>query len=360
MSPVLRSIRPVGLAVLLLVGLALAGLLPAVQRVAEAQSPPSSQSPSPIQSQAQSPLPSQSQAYPSHPVRLVAPFPPGGPIDVLARTVGEQFTRRTGQAVIVENLPGAGGNIGIERVARAAPDGYTWLFVPQGNITINATLMPDMPFNWERDFAPVTLVATAPNMLVVSPSLPVTSYRELVAYARAHPGKVSYGSPGIGSSLHLAGELLRREAGIDIVHVPYKGTTQAMADLIGGQIGMMFGAVPTLMPQVRAGKVRAIALTVAARSPAAPDLPTLVESGLRDFDLPSWYGALVPARTPPEIVARIQTEIAAIVSTPDVQRTLEAQGLYPLANAPAEFAARIRRETATWARIIRETGIRAE
>ncbi len=300
------------------------------------------------------------QAFPSHSVRLVAPFPPGGPIDILARTVGEQFSRRTGQPVVIENRPGAGGNIGIEAVARAAPDGYTWLFVPQGNITINATLMPDMPFNWERDFAPVTLVATAPNMLVVSPALPVGNYRELLAYARAHPGKVSYGSPGVGSALHLAGELLRREAGIDIVHVPYKGTTQAMADLIGGQIGMMFGAVPSLMPQVRAGKVRAIALIVATRSPAAPDLPTLAESGLRDFDLPSWYGALVPARTPPEVVDRIQQEIAAIVTSTETRRVLEAQGLYPLANTPAEFAARIRRETATWARIIREAGIRAE
>jgi tripartite-type tricarboxylate transporter receptor subunit TctC len=300
------------------------------------------------------------QTFPAHPVRLVAPFPPGGPVDGLARLVGEHFTRRTGQAVVVENRPGGGGNIGIEQVARAAPDGYTWLFVPQGNITINATLMTNLPFDWARDFAPVTLLATAPNMLVVSPALPVSSFRELVEYARARPGKVSYGSPGIGSALHLAGELLKREAGIDIVHVPYKGTTQAMADLMGGQIGMMLGAVPTLLPQVKAGKVRAIAVTVANRTPAAPDLPTLTESGLRDFDVPSWYGALVPARTPADIVARIQTEIAAILTLPEVQRSLEAQGLYPLPNTPAEFAARIRRETAVWARIIRETGIRAE
>ncbi len=306
------------------------------------------------------PLHASAQAFPSRPVKLVAPFPPGGPIDVLSRLVGEHFTRRTGQAVVVENRPGGAGNIGIDQVAKAAPDGYTWLFVPQGNITINATLIPNMPFNWDRDFTPVTLVAYAPNMLAVSPALPVKNLAELLAYARANPGKVSYGSPGVGSSLHLAGELLRREAKIDIVHVPYKGTTQAMADLIGGQIGMMFGAVPTLMPQVRAGKLRAIAVTVAKRSPAAPDLPTLIEGGVKDFDVPSWYGALVPAKTPVDVVAKIHSEIAAIVTTPEVQKALEAQGLYPVANPPAEFAAQIKRETATWARIIKDTGIKPE
>jgi tripartite-type tricarboxylate transporter receptor subunit TctC len=300
------------------------------------------------------------QPFPSKPVRIVAPFPPGGPIDVLARLVGERFHQRSGQPVTVENRPGGAGNIGIQAVAQAAPDGYTWLFIPQGNITINTTLMRDLPFSWERDFAPVTLIAYAPNLLAVNPSVPAKTLKELIDYAKANPGKLTYGSPGIGSSLHLIGELMKREAGIEISHVPYKGTTQAMQDLLGGQISMMFGSLPTLMPQVKSGKLRALAVTTAKRSPAAPELPTLVESGLKSLDVPSWYGALVPAKTPREIVQKIQAEIAAIVSADETRKTLEAQGLYPVANPPEEFAAQIKRETAVWARVIREGNIKAE
>jgi tripartite-type tricarboxylate transporter receptor subunit TctC len=300
------------------------------------------------------------QPFPSKPVKIVAPFPPGGPIDTLSRLVGEQFQKRTGQPVVIENRPGGAGNIGIQAVAQSAPDGHTWLFIPQGNITINATLMKDLPFNWERDFEPVTLIAYAPNILVVNPSLPAKSVQELIAYAKANPGKVTYGSPGIGSSLHLIGELVNREAGIKLVHVPYKGTTQAMQDLLGGQISMMFGSLPTLMPQVKAGKLRALAVTTAKRSPAAPELPTLVEAGLNNLDVPSWYGALVAAKTPKDIVQKIQAEIAAIIHGPEMQKALEAQGLYPVANRPEEFASQIKRETVTWARIIQESGIKAE
>ena len=304
--------------------------------------------------------PAHSQTFPSRPVKLIAPFPPGGPVDTLSRIVGEKFQQRTGQPVVVDNRPGGAGNIGIDMVAKAAPDGYSWLFVPQGNITINATLIPNMPFNWERDFAPVTLIAYAPNMLAVNPSVPAKTTQELIAYAKANPGKLTYGSPGIGSALHLIGELMRREAGIDIVHVPYKGTPQAMQDLIGGQISMMFGSVPVLLPQVKAGKLRGIAVTTAKRSEAVPELPTLIEGGLKNLDIPSWYGALVPAGTPRETIAKIQSEIAAIVALPDVHAKLEAQGLYAVANKPEEFAAQIKRETAVWAKVIREAGIKAE
>ena len=290
----------------------------------------------------------------------MAPFPPGGPIDLLARTVAERYQQQTGQSVVVDNRPGGAGNIGIQAVAQASPDGYTWLFVPQGNITINATLMKDLPFSWERDFAPVTLIAYAPNVLVVHPSTPAGSVAELIAYAKQNPGKLTYGSPGIGSSLHLIGELMKREAGIELTHVPYKGTTQAMQDLLGGQIRMMFGSAPTLMPQVRAGKLRALAVTTATRTPAAPELPTLVESGLKSLDVPSWYGALVPAKTPPAIVVQIQKDLAAIVNQPQVKSTLQSQGMYPVANRPDEFAAQIKRETAVWARVIREANIKAE
>jgi tripartite-type tricarboxylate transporter receptor subunit TctC len=293
-------------------------------------------------------------------MRLVAPFPPGGPIDLLARLIGEKLQQRWGQPVIVENKPGAGGNIGIKAVADAAPDGHTLLVVPAGNITINATLMKEMPFNWDRDFAAVTKIATAPNILAVHPSVKAATVKELIALARAQPGKLSYGSPGVGSGLHLAGELFRREAGIDILHVPYKGTTQAMNDLMGGQLAMMFGAMPTLLPQVKAGKLRALAVTSAQRAPAAPELPTIAESGLAGFDVSSWYGVMAPAATPRDIVAKLQAEIALIVALPDVKASLEQQGLYPVANRPDVFAAQIRAETARWARVIREADIKPE
>ena len=299
-------------------------------------------------------------AYPTRPIRLVAPFPPGGPVDLLARLVGEKLQARWGQPVLIENKPGAGGNIGIKAVADAAADGYTLLVVPAGNITINATLMTDLPFNWERDFVAVTKIATAPNILAVHPAVKAATLQELIALARTQPGKLSYGSPGIGSGLHLAGELFRREAGIDILHVPYKGTTQAMNDLMGGQLAMMFGAMPTLLPQVRAGKLRALAVTSAQRAPVAPDLPTLAEAGLKGFDVSSWYGVMAPAATPRELIARLQAEIALIVALPEVKAGLEAQGLYPVASRPDVFAADIRAETARWARVIREAAIKPE
>ena len=300
------------------------------------------------------------QSYPVKPVQLIAPFPPGGAIDVLARTIGQRFQQRTGQAVVVENRAGAAGNIGIEMVAKSAPDGYTWLFVPQGNITINATLMPNMPFNWDRDFTAVTLIAYAANVLAVHPSVPARTTQELITYARANPGKLSYGSPGIGSSLHLIGELINREAGVNMVHIPYKGTVPAMQDLMGGQISMMFGAEGTLMPQVKAGKLRALAVTTAKRSLTSPELPSMAEGGLKNVDVPSWYGAMVSARTPRDIVGRIHSEIAAIVNLADVRAALLLQGLQPVANNPDDFAAQIKRETALWARVIKEAGIKAE
>jgi tripartite-type tricarboxylate transporter receptor subunit TctC len=302
----------------------------------------------------------QGQAWPAKPVRFVAPFPPGGPVDLLARLLGQKITEKSGQAVVIENKPGAAGNLGIEQVAKSAPDGTTFLHVPAGNITINATLMRDMPFNWDRDFVPVTMIATAPNLLAVHPGVPAKTVKELIAHAKANPGKLTYGSPGVGSGLHLSGELFRREAGIDIAHVPYKGTTQAMNDLIGGQLTMMFGALPTLMPQVRSGKLRAIAVTSAQRAPSAPDLPTIAESGLPGVDVSSWYAIMAPAKTPPDIVNAVADEVRRILALPDVRQTLDAQGLAPVGMRPADFAAHIKRETATWARIIREANIKPE
>ena len=298
--------------------------------------------------------------WPTRQVRFIAPFPPGGPVDVLARLIGQKITEKSGQPVLVENRPGAAGNLGIDMVAKAAPDGHTLLHVPAGNITINATLMRDMPFSWERDFVAVTMIATAPNLLAVHPMVPAKTIAELVLHAKANPGKLTYGSPGVGSGLHLAGELFRREAGVDIAHVPYKGTTQAMNDLIGGQLTMMFGALPTLMPQVRAGKLRALAVTSAQRSAALPELPSIAESGLPGVDVSSWYAIMAPAKTAPEIVTAVADEVRRILALPDVRLSLEAQGLAPVGMRPADFAAHIRRETAAWAKVIREANIRPE
>ena len=299
----------------------------------------------------------QAQPWPDRNTKFIVPFPAGGVLDVLTRNVAEPLQTASGKTVVVENLPGAAGNIGIQQVARAPGDGATVLFVPQGNITINATLLPNMPFKWERDFTPVTLLAYAHNVLVVHPSVPAKTVAEFIALAKAQPGKLNYASPGNGSSLHLIGELLAREAKIEIVHVPYKGTTQAMQDLIGGQVQAMFGAVPTLLPAIKAGQVRALAVTTARRAEQLPDVPTLAEAGVKGIDVPSWYGVMMPAATPAPLVARVHAAMAAVVAQPAVRSKLLAMGLVPVGNVPADFAAQIQRETAAWATIIREAKI---
>jgi len=300
------------------------------------------------------------QPWPDKQTKFVVPFPAGGVLDVLTRTVAEPLQAATGKTIVVENLPGAAGNIGIQQVARAAADGSTMLFVPQGNITINATLLPNMPFKWDKDFTPVTLLAYAHNVLVVHPSVPAKTVAEFIALAKAQPGKLNYASPGNGSSLHLIGELVAYETKIDIVHVPYKGTTQAMQDLIGGQVQSMFGAVPTLLPAIKAGQVRAIAVTTARRAEQLPDVPTLAEAGIKGIDVPSWYGTMLPAATPPAVVARAQTALSAAMAQPAVRDKLLAQGLTPVGNTPADFASQIQRETAVWAAIIRDRKIKAD
>ena len=300
------------------------------------------------------------QPWPDRSARFVVPFPAGGVLDVLTRSVAESLQLSTGRNIVVENTPGAAGNIGIQNVARATGDGATVLFIPQGNITINATLLPNAPFKWERDFKPVTLVAYAPNVLVVHPAVPAKTVAELIALAKAQPGKLNYGSPGNGSSLHLIGELLKREAKVDLVHVPYKGTTQALQDIVGGQIQVMFGAVPTLMPAIKAGQLRALAVTTARRADTLPDLPTLAEAGVKGIDVPSWYGVMVPAATPDALVVRMHAAIAAALAQPALREKLLSLGLTPVGSKPADFSAQIQRETATWAVVIKEAGIKAD
>lgn len=298
-------------------------------------------------------------AWPTSQTRFIVPFPPGGPMDLLARTVAEALVA-DGHNVVVENLAGGAGNIGIQQAMRAPGDGSALLFVPQGNITINATLFPRLPFNWGRDFRPVTLLASTPNVLVVRPSLAASSVAELIDYAKQNPGKLTYASPGIGSSLHLIGELFRRQAGIDVVHVPYKGTTPAMQDVAGGQVDLMFGALPTLAPYVSSGKLKALAVTTSYRAEAMPALPTLAEAGVTGIDVPSWYGVMAPAALSEALARRIQQEMARVMALPAVHQRLAPQGLTMVTNTPEAFGEQIRRETAQWAEVIRAGDIKAE
>ena len=252
------------------------------------------------------PAPAAAQAFPNKPVRLVVPFPPGGPLDTVGRALAQKLTEAWGQSVIVDNRPGAGGNIGADLVAKAAPDGYTVVMGALSTHAVNPSLYAKMPYDAVKDFAPITLVAITPNVLVVNPSLPVNSVRELVAYAKANPGKLAFGSGSNGSAGHLAGELFKADTGTDLLHVPFKGAAPAMQALLSGDIQLMFDNLASASAQVKAGKLKALAVTTARRSPLAPDLPTMAESGVPGFDISTWFGLLAPAGTPPEIVGQVE------------------------------------------------------
>ena len=304
------------------------------------------------------------QALGSEGFRIVAPFPPGGPIDTLSRLLAAGLTERYKQTAVVENLPGAAGNIGIEKVKRAKPDGHTLLVVPAGNLTINPTLMPNFPFNIERDFVPVTMLAKAPNVLAANPALKVKTVKELIALAKSKTfnsaGSLAYASPGVGSGLHLAGELFKQQADVDLLHVPYKGTGPALNDVLGGQVPLMFSNLPGVLAQIRAGKLIALGITEASRSAAAPDIPTLAEQGVGGVVVTSWYGLLAPGGTPAAVVEQLAKDAADILGVPAVREQLKAQGLTEVLMKPTEFAAHIRAETAQWARIIKARNIVAE
>lgn len=291
---------------------------------------------------------------------IVAPFPPGGPVDTLSRLLAEALGKRYGQTVVVDNVAGAAGNLGIDRVKRAKPDGHTLLVVPAGNLTINPTLMPNFPFNIERDFVPVTMLAKAPNVLVASPALKIKTAPELVALAKAKPGTLFYASPGVGSGLHLAGELFKQQAEVDITHVPYKGTGPALNDVLGGVVPLMFSNLPATLPFIKEGRLVALGITEATRSPVAPDLPTLAEQGIAGVQVTSWYGLLAPAGTPAAVVEQLAKDAHALLAEPAMRDKLAAQGLSDATMKPADFAAYIRKETAVWAPIIKSRGIVAE
>ncbi|MEO8675947.1 MAG: tripartite tricarboxylate transporter substrate binding protein [Casimicrobiaceae bacterium] len=300
------------------------------------------------------------QTYPAKPIRLVVPFPPGGATDILARDVAQKLTEAWGQQVIVDNRPGAGGNIGSELVAKAAPDGYTLEMGTVGTHAINASLYAKMPYDHVKDFAPVILVAGVPNVLVVNPALPANSVAELIAYAKANPGKLNFASSGNGTSIHLSGELFKFMAGVQMTHVPYKGSAPALQDLLGGQVQLMFDNLPPSLPQIKAGKLRALAVTSLTRAPALPDVPTMAEAGLPGFEASSWFGVLAPAGTPPAIVTKLNAEIAKWLATPEAKERLSKQGANAAGGTPEDFAKHIAAETAKWAKVVKDSGAKID
>ena len=300
------------------------------------------------------------QPYPSKPVRLVVPFAPGGTTDVLARLLGQKLSEGLGQQFLVDNRPGAGGNIGTELAAKAPADGYTLVMSFDGTMAINPSVYRKLPFDAQKDLAPVASVAQVPLLIVVHPGVAAANVAEFVALAKANPKRVNYSSAGHGSTGHLTGELFAARAGIEMVHVSYKGGGQAVQDLLGGQIQMVVTALPTVEGHLKGGKLRALAFTSARRVAGAPDVPTLAESGYAGFDVLSWYGVLAPAGTPAEVVRRLNGEINAIVRAPDVRARLVALGAEPTGGTPEQFAETIRADTARWAKVVADAAIRID
>jgi tripartite-type tricarboxylate transporter receptor subunit TctC len=300
------------------------------------------------------------QSFPSKPVRMVVTFPTGGAPDILARTISEKINPAWGQTVIVDNRPGAGGNIGAEFVARAAGDGYTLVMGTVGTHSINGALYAKMPYDMVKDFTPVTLVASTPNLLVVNNDVPAKNLTELIALAKAKPGQLTFGSPGIGTSVHVSGELFNSLAGVKTTHVPYKGRQMAIPDLLGGTITMMFDNMPSALPVVKEGKLRAIGVTSAKRSPSAPDVPTIAEQGLPGFEATSWFAVFAPANTPRPVVDQLHAEFVRIFNLPDVQTKLKTLGLEPLLGGPDELARVQQAEIVKWAKVVKDSGAKAE
>ncbi len=299
-------------------------------------------------------------AYPAKPIRLVVPFPPAGPTDVVARLVGQKLSERWGQQVVVENRAGAGGTIGAELVARAPADGYTLLMGSTANMAVNVTLYDKLSYDPVKDFVPVNLAAITPNLLVVNPALPAKNAREFIALAKAKPGTINYASGGSGTPSHLAAELFKTMAGIQMAHIPYKGSIPALTDVIGGQVTLMLDSMPSALPLVKSGKLRALAQTGAKRSAAVPDLPTISESGLPGYEVAGWFGFFAPAGTPRDMVNKISAEITLVLNQPDVKDRYALLGAEPGPGNPDEFARFQVSEIAKWAKVIRDSGTKAE
>jgi tripartite-type tricarboxylate transporter receptor subunit TctC len=304
--------------------------------------------------------PAGAQGYPSKPVRMIVPSTPGGGPDIMARAVGQKLTEAWGQAVVIENRGGAGGIIGSEAAAKAPPDGYTLVMANAGSHAVNASLYAKLPYDPIRDFAPVTLVSSAPNILIVHPSLPVKNVRELVALAKQKPDTLTFGSGSNGSTAHLTGELFKLQAGVRLVHVPFKGAPAAVVGVMSGEVAIAFPNIPPALPQVKAGKLRALGVTTLTRAAAAPEIPTLAEAGLPGFEAVAWFGVLAPAGTPRDIVLKVSQEIARIVRMPEMQDRLRLEGAEAVGSTPEQFAETIRRDIAKWAVVVKASGARAD
>ena len=300
------------------------------------------------------------EVFPDKPPRFIVGFTPGGPSDIIARALGQKLSEGWGQPVVIENRPGAGGNIAAEAVAKSPPDGYTWLLGNNSILATNQSLYKKLAFDPVQDFAPVALVAIQPNILVVNPSVPATTVKELIALARAKPGALNYASSGSGAAAHLAAELFKTMAGVDMVHVPYKGAQPALTDVIAGQAQLMFATSASVIPYIKAGRLRALAVTTSQRSPAMPELPTVSEAGVPGFEAITWHGVVVPRATPGPLVGRLNADIARALSARDLRERLESLGAELASGSPQDFADYIAREIPKWAKVVKDSGARAE
>jgi len=306
------------------------------------------------------PMTALTQTYPAKPIRIIVPFPAAGTADIMARVVGQKMSASWGQQVVVDNRAGAGGNIGAELAAKAAPDGYTFFLCTVGTHAIHQTLYKKLAFDPIRDFAAMAYIAGVPNVAVVHPSIPVRSVKELIAFVKARPGQINFGSSGTGSSVHMSGEMLKVMAGLTMTHIAYKGNPQAVTDLMTGQIELMITNMPSVIPFIKAGRLRALAVTTKERSSALPELPTMQEAGIPGYESSAWFGLLGPAGTPRDVINKTNAEVQRVLKLPDVKQNLASQGAEPLFMSAEEFGAFIRDETAKWAKVVKAAGVHAD
>lgn len=300
------------------------------------------------------------QAFPTKPIWIVVPYPPGGTTDIVARSIAKGMQEALGQPVIIENKPGAGGNIGMDFVAKSAPDGYTLAVTSVATLAIGTSLYGKLPYDVLRDLAPITRIAAVPNVLVVHPSVPANSVRELVSYAKANPGKLRFGSAGSGTTVHLSGELFKYMTGTDMQHIPYKGAAPAMVDLLGGRVDLMFDFLSSSLTQIKGKKLKALGVTGPKRSPLLPDVPTIAEGGVPGYEVYAAFGVLAAPGTPPAIIAKLNSEIVKLVGSAEMKEILAKQGADPIADSPEQFAASLKREVEKWAAVVKASGARVE